>query len=128
MKKIMLLILVASVMVSRPNILRAENTDIAKGKSIQAIRVKFLTERSEFGDIIFGIFQRQVQDRCEAVVKLYGTGELNVEFAISGDIGKEGFRIEDGGNGVIRIVGNDELGLLYGIGKFLRTSRYEKGC
>jgi len=130
MKKIVLLVLVVSVtgMVSRPDILRAEpKTNSTEGKSVQTIRAKFLAERSELCDIIFGIFRRQVQNRCAAVVKLSGAGELNVEFAISGDIGKEGFRIEDGAGGVIRITGNDELGLLYGVGKFLRTSRYDQG-
>ena len=37
--------------------------------------------------------------------------------ARSWGIGTEGFRIVDGENGSIRIIGNDELGLLYGVGK-----------
>jgi len=35
-------------------------------------------------------------------------------------IGVEGFRIEEAGRGTVRIIGNDERGLLYGVGKFLR--------
>jgi hypothetical protein len=113
---------------SRPDILRPEpKTNTAEVKCVQTIRVRFLAERSDFRDIIFSIFRRQVQNRCAAVVKLSGAGELNVELAISGDIGKEGFRIEDGAGGAIRITGNDDLGLLYGVGKFLRTSRYDQG-
>jgi hypothetical protein len=126
----MVSILVVSIlgMVSGPDVLWAQSkTPNADGNSVQTIRVRFLAQRSEFSDTIFATFQRQVQDRCEAVVKLYGSGQLNIEFALSGDIGKEGFRIEDGNNGVIRIVGNDERGLLYGVGKFLRTSRYDQG-
>jgi hypothetical protein len=96
-------------------------------KSIQTIRVRFLAPRSEFLDTIFNIFQRQIQERCGAVVKLYGVGDLTVELAVDGAIGKEGFRIEDGAGGAIGITGSDELGLLYGIGKFLRTSRYGQG-
>ena len=30
-------------------------------------------------------------------------------------------------HGGVRIVGNDERGVLYGVGKFLRNSRYERG-
>jgi hypothetical protein len=41
-------------------------------------------------------------------------------------IGPEGFRLE-GTDGQTRIVGNDERGLLYGVGKFLRSSRYDGG-
>lgn len=103
---------------------RTSNT---AGGNVQTIRVKFLAERSEFDDIILGIFQRQVQDRCGAVVKSFGTGELNVEFALGAGIGKEGFRIEDGADGAVRITGNDDRGLLYGVGRFLRTSRYDQG-
>ena len=40
--------------------------------------------------------------------------------------GAEGFRIEDAPGGA-RIVGHDERGLLYGVGKYLRTCRYAGG-
>ena len=56
-------------------------------KSVQTIRVRFLAPRSEFVDKIFGIFQRQVQEHCGAVVKLYGGGELTVELALDAAIG-----------------------------------------
>jgi hypothetical protein len=49
-----------------------------------------------------------------------------VEIGLQQGIGKEGFRIEDMAGGV-RIVGNDERGLLYGVGKFLRSSTYQRG-
>jgi hypothetical protein len=42
-------------------------------------------------------------------------------------IGTEGFRIEGAPGEPIRIIGNDDRGLLYGIGKFLRTSRFGDG-
>jgi hypothetical protein len=50
-----------------------------------------------------------------------------VEMAIEQGIGKEGFRIEDRKDGGVRIVGNDERGLVAGAGKFLRASRYDQG-
>ena len=50
---------------------------------------------------------------------------LKVELAIAPGIGSEGFRIEDRPGGGVKIVGNDARGLLYGVGKLLRTSRYD---
>ncbi|MBN2377752.1 MAG: hypothetical protein JXD22_15250 [Sedimentisphaerales bacterium] len=51
---------------------------------------------------------------------------LTVEMAIEPGIGKEGFTIVEYEPNVIRIIGNDQRGILYGIGKFLRTSRYDR--
>ena len=58
-----------------------------------------------------------------------------MELAVEPGIGPEGFQIIDGrpsataagGKDALCIVGNDERGLLYGVGKFLRTSRYDRG-
>lgn len=47
-------------------------------------------------------------------------GGRDVILGICPGIGAEGFRIEDGGDGRARIVGNDENGLLYGVGKHRR--------
>ncbi|MCY2990213.1 MAG: hypothetical protein NTY19_20410 [Planctomycetota bacterium] len=72
------------------------------------------------------VFVRQVQQRCEAKVMTDGDAPFTVELAIAPGNGAEGFGIEDRPGGV-RIVGNDERGLLYGVGKLLRTSRYDQG-
>ncbi len=56
-----------------------------------------------------------------------GEVPFRVELAIAPGIGVDGFRIEDRPDGGVRIAGNDERGLLYGVGKFLRTSRYDQG-
>ena len=72
------------------------------------------------------VFERQVRQRCEAKVVTDSDAPLTVELAVEKDIGKEGFRIEDRQGGVC-IAGNDERGLVAGVGKFLRTSRYDKG-
>jgi hypothetical protein len=73
------------------------------------------------------VFARQIQQRCDAKVITSGDAPLVVELAIAPGIGAEGFRIEDRPGGGVRIAGNDERGLLYGVGKFLRTSRYDQG-
>jgi hypothetical protein len=74
---------------------------------------------------IASVFTRQVESRCDAQVIAQGDAPLSVELAIEPGIGAEGYRIADGANGAVRIVGNDDRGLLYGVGKFLHTSAYD---
>ena len=74
---------------------------------------------------IGGILARQIARRCPARVVATGPATLVVELALEPGVGAEGFRIEDRSGGGVKIVGNDARGLLYGVGKFLRASRYE---
>ena len=73
------------------------------------------------------VFTRQVRQRCEAKVVMAGAAPLTVELAVVNGIGAEGYLIQDRQGGGVRIAGNDERGLVAGVGKFLRTSRYDKG-
>jgi hypothetical protein len=73
------------------------------------------------------VLARQIKQRCDVKVATSGDAKLMVELTIQQGIGKEGFRIEDRKGGGVRIVGNDERGLVAGAGKFLRTSRYDQG-
>ena len=72
------------------------------------------------------VFARQVARRCPARVVASGSSPLVVALAVEPGIGAEGFRIEDRPGGGVKIVGDDARGLLYGAGKFLRASRYER--
>ncbi|MEI6782749.1 MAG: hypothetical protein WCQ21_17710 [Verrucomicrobiota bacterium] len=74
-----------------------------------------------------GIVARQVERRCGAKVAGGGSSSFTLELAVEPGIGKEGFSIADGPQGAVRILGNDDRGVLYGVGKFLRNSRYERG-
>lgn len=78
-------------------------------------------------DNIQQLFQRKITERCSAVISTDGPAELTVSLEIRPGIGCEGFCIEDRGTGEITIAGNDERGLLYGIGKFLRTATFSDG-
>lgn len=51
----------------------------------------------------------------------------SVVLSVEPGIGTEGFRIADDGESVVRIIGNDERGVLFGVGNFLRASRYDQG-
>jgi len=74
-----------------------------------------------------GILTRQITERCDAKVVTAGEAAWSVELGLEAGIGTEGYKIIDGPRGSIRILGNDERGLLYGVGKFLRNSRYDGG-
>jgi len=75
------------------------------------------------------VLARQIQQRCDASGVASGDADLTVELAVQAGIGAEGFSIEaaKGSPSAVRIVGNDPRGVVYGIGKFLRTSRYDRG-
>jgi len=75
---------------------------------------------------IKNVLKREIGERSGVAV-LNDKADLTIELSIVPGMGTEGFRIEDGERQSIRIVGNDELGLFYGVGKFLRSSRYEQG-
>lgn len=73
------------------------------------------------------VIARQVQQRGEVNVIAGGEASLTVELAMAPGIGSEGYRIEDRPGGGVRITGSDQRGVLYGAGKFLRSSRYDQG-
>jgi len=72
-----------------------------------------------------GILGRQITERCGAKVLTAGEAAWSVELGLDAGIGTEGYKITDGPGGSVRILGNDERGLLYGVGRFLRSSRYD---
>lgn len=71
------------------------------------------------------VFTRQIESRCDVKVVTEGDAPLTVELSIESGIGAEGFKIADGPAGTVRIIGNDDRGVLYGVGKFLHTSAYD---
>ena len=99
----------------------------SSAEATKSVRLVLPAQAGSVVKNIGAVFTRQVQQRCEARVVMSGKAPLTVELAVEKGIGAEGYRIEDRKDGGVRIVGNDERGVLYGVGKFLRTSRYEKG-
>ena len=78
-------------------------------------------------DNILLLFRRKIAERCGAAMCADDAAELTVALEIRPGIGSEGFCIEDVGHGDITIAGNDARGLLYGVGKFLRTATLREG-
>jgi len=91
-----------------------------------SVRLELPKQASAVVENISRLLARQVEARCAAKVVRSGDAQVVVECVLAPGLGPEGFRIEDRAGGGTRIVGNDERGLLYGVGKFLHTSRYDQ--
>lgn len=74
------------------------------------------------------LLRRTIEERTGMIPLRVEPSTARIVLDIGAGIGEEGFRIEDGAAGRVRITGNDERGLIYGIGRFLRDSRLEKGA
>ena len=98
----------------------------AETNGVKTVRVVLPKDNDPVMQNIGSVFARQVQARCGAKVIMQGDASLKVTLAVEPGFGTEGFRIVDGKAGTIRIIGNDERGVLYGVGKFLRTSSYSR--
>ncbi len=69
------------------------------------------------------ILKDRIQQRCSIKVVQAGA-EAQLVLTVAGDLPPEAFRIDQAG-AAVRIAGGSPRGLLYGVGKFLRTSRYD---
>jgi hypothetical protein len=93
---------------------------------VKRLRVVLPSEGGDQMARIASVFARQVAGRCSAKVTTGGDAPLTVTLTMDPGIGKEGFRISESADGGIEVVGQNELGVLYGLGKLLRTSRYSE--
>jgi len=96
----------------------------AEADEVASIRVELPAGSDAVMTNICAVFARQVESRCAATVTNEGGAALTVALAVDPTIGTEGFRISERAGGGIEVAGQNELGVLYGLGKLLRTSRY----
>ncbi len=79
----------------------------------------------ETAEYLTGLLKRKLASRTDVAF----TGAIQcdrvIRLELDPTIGEEGYRILDGAPQELVIAGNDPLGLLYGIGKLLRTAEYE---
>ena len=92
--------------------------------AMRRLRVDSLV-KEPIGDKAVELLRRHLYERCGADVVTAGDADFVVALRLSPEIGAEGFRIDDLPSGGVRINGSDARGLLYGVGKLLRTSRFE---
>lgn len=71
---------------------------------------------------IASLFKRHLQSRCPAIRFVDDESAWTIRGRIEAGVGAEGFEIVDIENGVA-VTGHDERGLLYGLGRLLKTSR-----
>ncbi|MDQ1257859.1 MAG: hypothetical protein QG656_2467 [Candidatus Hydrogenedentes bacterium] len=76
---------------------------------------------------IAAIASRQIAARSDVQVVRSGETDFVLTLAVDPALPREGFEIADASDGGIRIAGWDAHSILYGLGKFLRTSRYDGG-
>ena len=69
------------------------------------------------------IVRRQIESRCDARVG-DGAGALTIQFELDANLKPESFEIRGNDEQSVVIAGGDQLGMLYGAGRFLRESRY----
>lgn len=95
--------------------------------AVSSIHLRLAPDAGPVIHNIAGVFTDQVTRRCNAKFVASQDAQLVVELSIDSSIGNEGYQIADGTNGAIRVIGQGDRGLLYGVGEFLRTSRYDQG-
>lgn len=93
-------------------------------KGYKTICVNLADQPSTLTERIKSILIDRIKTRCDVKLASSEKSKLILTLSVRPGIGTEGFRISDGPQGGIEITGNDNRGLLYGVGKFLRGSQY----
>lgn len=100
--------------------------DAANKRPAASIRLHLPAGASAVVKNIADLLARRIGERCRARVTADGQADLDLYLAVDPGIGAEGYAISDEPGGGLRIAGGDERGLLYGVGRFLRTSAFEE--
>lgn len=94
--------------------------------AVTSVRVALPPDAGPVVQNIAQVLARQVSQRCAATVATAGEAQFTAELAVQPGLGAEGYAINNGPDGSVRIIGNDDRGLLYGVGKFLHSSSYDE--
>jgi len=97
----------------------------AKAKSSSTLRVQLAVESSPAVARTFAILKGRIEERCAAKV-VEVRNRPQVILTIDPQLPAEAFRI-DAIRGAVRVASGSPNGLLYGVGKVLRTSGYAGG-
>jgi hypothetical protein len=97
------------------------------GLAAQPVRLVLPEQHGTLMDKAAAIFTRRVNEQCGIQAASSGPNAVTIELRISPGIGAEGFTISRNARGTVRVTGNDERGVLYGLGKLFRTSRCGSG-
>ena len=121
--------LVASALPGRAAVKPTVNMAFSVNKEVncKSLTIRLTAAKSPVLDRVVEILGSRIQERSGVKAAFTGKADCSVELVIQEGIGKEGFRIEETSPGAVRILGNDNRGLLYGVGKFLRGNTYHEG-
>lgn len=111
----------AAVGAGLPGCITAEGSHVSDGT--HDLRVKIEAPTGSLVSRTFAILKDRIEQRCPARVVEADTGE-QVILAVDDSLSPDAFRIDAVG-AAVRVSGGSPRGLLYGVGKFLRTSGYE---
>jgi hypothetical protein len=98
----------------------------SKARECKTVSIRFAMPRTQALNRYTEILKSRIRERTRIEPAVNEKADCEIQLDVRGGIGREGFRIENARGGV-RIVGDDNRGLLYGIGKFLRSSTYREG-
>ena len=93
----------------------------------KACRVSLRAPRTRVVRTALALFDRELQRRTGITMEDADAEHADLLLAVRPGIGAEGFEVSAQGKGTVVIAGGDDRGLLYGVGKFLRTSTFERG-
>jgi Glycosyl hydrolase family 67 N-terminus len=105
----------------------ATSTGPGRDTECKSVSISIAGSRSNLLEREAEILASQIREHSGIKSTFNKQADCSVELSVQDGIGSDGFRIEHSAHGRVRIVGNDERGLLYGIGKFLRSNIYHRG-
>lgn len=100
---------------------------LVQGAVAQPVRVALPEKHGRLTEDAAAIFTRRVNRACGEQAEVPGREVATIEIRIREGIGTEGFTISNGAKGAVRVTGNDERGVLYGLGKVFRDGRCSGG-
>ena len=96
-------------------------------ESVETVRFVTSETAGPILERIADIASRAMESRFNLHVVRSGDAPLVVELATDDSLPPEGFEIADRDGGGVLITGADDHSVMYGLGKFLRTSRFDEG-
>ncbi|NLF22991.1 MAG: hypothetical protein GX590_07495, partial [Lentisphaerae bacterium] len=93
---------------------------------ITRIAVKRPANASPVIDRVVAVLKRQIESRCSAAVEVgMAHPDYTIELDIDSRLSPESYAVTPLDDRGVRITGHDDRGILYGVGRWLRASRYE---
>ena len=93
---------------------------------VRSVRIILAENSSALMANTRNILSKQITGRADVKIVGDSSAQFTIELVKEKMDAPESFRIVDKGKNHIRIIGSDESGVMYGVGKFLRSSRYDK--